>query len=229
MSEQDPGVEASRRHQLPGLQPLSRDYGKDRGTPIDRAYIHEFLWARRDDVRGRVLEVADSGYTDYLGEGAVTQCDVLHVRREYPWVTIVGDLATGEGVPQDAFDCIVLTQTLHLIYDLAGAVRTVHDALKPGGVVLATLPGISQVSQFDRREWGDFWRFTADSARRLFADAFGPAEVEVVPFGNVLVASAFLYGYALEDLDPAEVDHRDDDFHLLVGVRARRAGGHGTR
>lgn len=211
-----------RRHALPGLQPLSRDFGKERGTPIDRAYIHEFLWERRGDVRGRALEVADSGYTDYLGEGDVTRVDVLHVQQGLPWVTLVGDLVTGDGIPTRAFDCIVLTQTLHLIYDVHAAVRTVHDALAPGGVVLATLPGISQVSQFDRSEWGDFWRFTADSAARLFAEAFDAADVEVVAFGNVLVAAAFLYGYALEDLDAAEVAHRDDDFHVLIGVRARR-------
>jgi SAM-dependent methyltransferase len=210
-------------HRLPGLTPVSRDFGKERGTPIDRQYIHEFLWERRDDVRGRVMEVADSGYTDYLAEGKVSRVDVLHVQAGLPWVTIVGDLVTGDGIPHDAFDCIVLTQTLHLIYELHDAVRTTHDALKPGGVVLATLPGISQLSQFDRREWGDYWRFTADSARRLFADVFAPGEVEVVAYGNVLVASAFLYGYALEDLAEAEVAHRDDDFHFLIGVRAVRS------
>jgi SAM-dependent methyltransferase len=210
------------RHRLPGLEPRSRDFGKEHGTPIDRAYIHEFLWQRRSEVRGRVLEVADSGYTDYLGEGAVTQCDVLHVQEGLPWVTIVGDLVTGEGVPRDAFDCIVLTQTLHLIYDVQRAVRTTHDALRPGGVVLATLPGISQLSQYDRRRWGDYWRFTADSAGRLFADVFGEEQVEVVSYGNVLVAAAFLYGYALEDLSQEEVGHRDADFDFLIGVLARR-------
>lgn len=208
-------------HRLPGLVPLDRDFGKSRGTPIDRGYIHEFLWERRADVQGRVLEVADSGYTDYLGEGAVTQVDVLHVQEGLPWVTLVGDLVTGDGIPTEAFDCFVLTQTLHLIYELHDAVRHAHDALKPGGVLLATLPGISQLSQYDRKGWGDFWRFTADSAQRLFGEVF--AEVEVVPYGNVLVASAFLYGYALEDLTAEELAHRDDDFHFLIGVRAVRA------
>jgi SAM-dependent methyltransferase len=207
-------------HDLPGLEPLDRDFGKSRGKPIDRAYIHEFLWGRRADVRGRVLEVADSGYTDYLGEGDVTHCDVLHATEGNEWATIVGDLATGEGIPRGVYDCIVLTQTLHLIFDVAGAIRTAREALKPGGVVLATLPGISQMSQFDRGAWGDHWRFTADSARRLFADAFGPEAVEVEVFGNVLVAAAFLYGYALEDLTEAELSRRDDDFHFLIGVRA---------
>jgi hypothetical protein len=209
-------------NELPGLEPLCRDFGKSRGTPVDRAYIHEFLWERRADVRGRVMEVADSGYTDYLGEGDVTQVDVLHVQEGLSWVTIVGDLVTGEGIPKGAFDCFVVTQTLHLIYDLPAAVRTCHELLTPGGVVLATLPGISQVSQYDRQGWGDFWRFTADSAQRLFADVFGPEQVEVVPYGNVLVASAFLYGYAAEDLEPEALAHRDDDYHFLIGVRARK-------
>jgi SAM-dependent methyltransferase len=207
-------------HDLPGLEPLDRDFGKSRGKPIDRRYIHEFLWARRDDVRGRVMEIADSGYTDYLGEGEVEQCDVLHAVEGNPLATLVGDLETGEGIPRGAFDCIVLTQTLHLVYDVAAAVRATREALKPGGVVLATLPGISQLSQFDRGAWGDHWRFTGDSARRLFAEAFGEDRVEVEVFGNVLVASAFLYGYALEDLSEAELAYRDDDFHFLIGVRA---------
>lgn len=212
-----------RGHRLPGVEPLCRDFGKSRGTPIDRAYIHEFLWERRADVRGRVLEVADSGYTDYLGEGEVTRCDVLHVQEGLPWVTLVGDLVTGEGIPRGAFDCFVLTQTLHLVAEVQAAVRHAHDALVPGGVLLATLPGISQVSQYDRRGWGDFWRFTGDSAGRLFGEVFDPAEVEVVVYGNVLVASAFLYGYAVEDLTAQELAVRDDDFHFLIGVRARRS------
>jgi SAM-dependent methyltransferase len=209
-------------HRLPGVEPVSRDFGKERGRPIDRWYMHDFLWPRRDDVRGRVLEVADTSFTDYLGEGAVERCDVLHAKPGNPLATLVGDLETGEGMPQAAFDCVVLTQTLHLIYDVRAAIRSVHAALAPGGVVLATVPGISQVSQYDRREWGDYWRFTEDSARRAFAEAFGDANVETVTYGNVLVAAAFLYGYAFEELSEAELRHRDDDFHFLVGVRAIR-------
>lgn len=211
-------------HQLPGLEPVDRDFGKSRGTPIDRVYIHEFLWPRRADVRGRVLEVADSGYADYLGEGDVTKCDVLHAKEELPWVTLVGDLATGEGIPQLAFDCMILTQTLHVIYDVHAAVRTVHDALVAGGVALVTLPGISQRSEYDSREWGDYWRFTSDSAHRMFADVFGAENVEVVAYGNVLVAAAFLYGYAQQDLTAEALAHRDGSFDFLLGIRAVKPG-----
>ena len=207
---------------LPGLEPLSRDFGKERGAPIDRWYIHRFLWERRGDVRGRVLEVGDPDYSDYLGEGEISRCDVLHAKPGNPAATLVGDLATGEGIPRDAFDCILLTQTLQLVYDVAGVVRTLHDALVPGGVALVTVPGISQISQYDRREWGDHWRFTQDSARRLFADVFGADRVETVAYGNVLVSAAFLYGLAIEDLDEDELRHRDEDFDFLVCVRAVR-------
>lgn len=214
------GHSAGRGHALPGLEPVTRDCGGSRGSVIDRLYIHEYLWSRRGDVRGHVLEVNDPGYTDYLGEGDVTRCDVVHPVPGNPHATIVGDLVTGEGIPRAAFDCVVLPQTLHLIFEVEAVVRTVRAALRPGGVVLATVPGIAPVNEWDQVRWGEFWRFTGDSAHELFARGFGSENVGVETFGNVLVASAFLYGYAAEDLTEAELNHRDGDFPVVLGVRA---------
>jgi hypothetical protein len=90
--------------------------------------------------------------------------------------------------------------------------------LKPGGVVLATIPGMSQVSRDDKRDWGDWWRFTSQGAQRLFEEAFDHVEVEA--HGNVLSAAAFLYAYAAEELTEAELEHRDPDYELLITVRA---------
>jgi hypothetical protein len=84
------------------------------------------------------------------------------------------------------------------------------------------VPGISQISREDRRDWGDWWRFTSDSARRLFADAYGPENVEVQAHGNVLSAACFLYGLAAEELTDEELTHRDPDFELLMTIRAVR-------
>src|SRR5216117_2974376 len=47
--------------------PLSHDFGYDRGTPIDRYYIERFLSDERCSIRGRVLEVKDTTYTDRFG------------------------------------------------------------------------------------------------------------------------------------------------------------------
>jgi len=68
--------------------------------------------------------------------------------------------------------------------------------------------------------WGDYWRFTSLSARRLFEEFFLPANVSVLAYGNVLTALAFLHGLAAEELKKEELNHRDPDYEVLVAVRA---------
>ena len=136
------------------VTPFSEWFGYDRGTPLDRVYIEGFLSRRSADVQGRVLEIGDNAYTLRFGGAAVKRSDVLHVDSSNPHATIIGDLADGTGLPDEAFDCIVLTQTLQLIYDMPRAVATLHRMLVPGGVLLVTVPGVSSV---DRGEWGATW------------------------------------------------------------------------
>ena len=209
---------------LTRLEPVSRTFGFDRGKPVDRWYIERFLAAHTDDVRGRVLEVAETTYTEWYGGDDVTRSDVLYAAPGNPAATVVGNLATGEGLPREAYDCFVMTQTLQVIYDVAAAVRGTREVLAPSGVLLGTVPGISQISREDRRDWGDWWRFTSDSARRLFAEAYGPENVEVEAHGNVLSAACFLYGLAAEELSEEELAHRDPDFDFLMTIRAVKRG-----
>jgi len=202
--------------------PFSRQFGLDRGQAVDRFYIEHFLARHAADIHGAVLEIADASYTRRFGGGAVTRSDVLHSQPGNPNATLVGDLTDPALLPEESFDCIILTQTLQFIYDVAAALRTVKRALKPGAVVLATVPGISQISQYDMDRWGDFWRFTSHSARRLFEAVFPPDHVTVEPSGNVLTAAAFLYGLAVEDLRTEELEANDPDYEVLVAVRAFR-------
>jgi SAM-dependent methyltransferase len=149
--------------------------------------------------------------------------DVLHVAKGNPRATIIADLTCADHIPADTFDCVILTQTLHLIYDMRAAVRTLHRALKRGGVLLLTAPGISQI---DRGEWGSdwCWSLTAYSARRLLEETFPPAGVEVETYGNVLAAVAFLHGLAAHELRRAELDARDPCYQVLVTARAVKEG-----
>ncbi len=208
------------------LLPVSREFGFDRGNPIDRYYIEDFL--RRNSgvseyspgaIHGHVLEVGADTYTRQFG-WAVDHVDVLHVTPDNPRGTIVADLADGSNLPSDAYDCIICVQTLLVIYDVKAAIRTIHRILKPGGTALVTVPGISQISRTDMDSWGDFWRFTTLSARRLFEDVFQPAKVTVDCYGNVLAASAFLYGLATKDMSRGELDLRDPDFQVIIGIKA---------
>ena len=201
------------------LTPISRDFGADRGQSIDRYYIEDFLDRHRTDIRGRVLEVANNSYTTRFGGDKVTTSDVLHVQEGNPEATIVANLASDD-IPGDLFDCVILTQTLPFIYDTRAAVRTLHRILKSRGVLLATLPGISQISRYDMKRWGDYWRFTSLSARRLFEESFPSVDIAIETHGNVLVASAFLYGLAVAELRKKELDHHDPDFEFLLTVRA---------
>jgi SAM-dependent methyltransferase len=208
------------------LRPLSRNFGWDRGgPPIDRHYIEGFLARHADDVFGRVLEVRDDAYTRRFGGDRVERADVLHPVPGNPAATIVADLADSDAsaLPENAFDCVILTQVLPFIPDFQAGVRTVHRILRPGGVVLATVPGISQIVRRDMDAWGDYWRFTSLSARRMFEEAFPGGSVEVEAHGNVLAAAAFLYGLSSEELHPEERDHFDPDYEVLITIRAVKA------
>jgi glycosyltransferase involved in cell wall biosynthesis len=203
------------------LTPVSRVFGFDRGTPIDRYYIENFLARYAADIRDRVLEVGDDTYTRRFGCDRVTRCDVLHVSEENPRATIIADLANADHIPSNTFDCIVLTQTLHLIYDVRGALLTLHRILRPGGVLLTTFPGISQIDHYD---WGEtwYWAFTSLSARRLFEEVFPGRTVRVETHGNVLAATAFLQGIAVEELRKDELDFDDPDYQVTIAVRATK-------
>ena len=201
---------------------MSRVFGSDRGRPIDRWYIERFLERHRDDVRGRVLEVAEATYTGWYGDGQVTSSDVLYAVQGLPEATVIGDLTTGDGLPSGAYDCFICTQTLQCIYDVAAAVRGTRELLVPGGVLLCSVPALSQTSRLDRERWGDWWRFTAGSMRRLLEDVYGPGNVTVSAHGNALVAASFLYGLSAEEIDPAALESDDDEYEVVITARAVR-------
>ena len=204
---------------LDRVTPISRHFGIDRGCPIDRYYIENFLVQQATDIRGRVLEVGDDSYTRRYGGSRVTKSDVLNVVEGNQKTTIVADLTRADHIPSDAFDCIIFTQTLQLIYDVRAAVRTLHRILKPGGVLLATFPGISQIAQ---DQWGEhwYWAFTTQSARRLFEETFPAPNVEIEAHGNVLAAVSFLHGLAVEELNKKELDRHESAYEILITLRA---------
>jgi SAM-dependent methyltransferase len=197
--------------------PLSEHWGHERGTSIDRVYIDEFLSRHRDDIAGRVLEIRDHRYTDRFGT-RVTQADVLDLDSTNPLATVVADLGAADEIPENTYDCFVLTQTLQYLRDPSTAVLHAHRVLKPGGVLLATVPSIIRIDA-DTPEI-DRWRFTELSCRELFGAPFGEAQVEVTSAGNVLAAVAFLEGLAAEELSAGKLSARDPAFPVVILIRA---------
>jgi SAM-dependent methyltransferase len=169
-------------------------------VPIDGRYADDFLERHAADVCGRRLEIAgDGGDPEALG-------------------ALSGETA----LPADAFDCIVLRQALGRVFDLRRAVEIVHRALKPGGVLLATVPGVSA-----RADGGggdrSYWALTATALERLLSERFGPDAVAVSSRGNVLAATAHLHGLDDRELTDAERERRDPDYPILVVARAVKA------
>jgi SAM-dependent methyltransferase len=205
------------------LSPLSDSWGFDRGTPVDRFYIEQFLERHRQDIHGRVLEIRDSTYTDRFGS-AVVQRDVLDINRDNPHATIIADLAAATTIPDNQFDCFVLTQTLQFIYDVRGALGHIARILRPGGVLLLTVPSVSRVAPRYGLET-DYWRFTTASCTTMLNEAFGTGQATVESYGNVLAGLAFLAGMAREELSSRELEAHDPFFPLLVAARAVKSGG----
>jgi SAM-dependent methyltransferase len=215
---------------LPRLPPapVHRRYGLRVGRPVDRYYIERFLERRSADIRGRTLEVLDATYTRRFGGDRVTRADVLDLDPGNAAATIRGDLQTGEGIPAGAFDCVILTQTISITYDFAGALDTACAALRPGGVLLLTVPGISHQAAPDGELFPDHWRFTWRAIARLLAERLGPeADVEVGAEGTVAACAAFLYGIPAAEVDPAHLDPHDPDYEMVIWARAVRPGSDG--
>ena len=84
---------------------------------------------------------------------------------------------------ESAFDCFILTQTLQFIYDVRGAVEQSHRLLRPGGVVLVTLPVLSRLGPEHGLE-PEFWRFTTASGALLFSERFGAEHVSSAATGT---------------------------------------------
>ena len=210
-----------KRRYLGTTRPVSRLFGFDRGTPVDRYYIERFLAAHRESIRGEVLEIADSTYTRKFGASRVSRAMVLHAEAG-PKIDFAGDLASGRGLSWGVADCFILTQTLMCIYDAAAAAANAVRILKPGGVLLCTVAGVTQISRYDMDRWGHYWSFTDLGLRRLFETAAPTACIEVSTYGNVRAACGLLYGLCAEEIGTRDMDRHDPDYPVTVAAAVTR-------
>lgn len=206
------------------LIPVSRVFGLDRGKPVDRYYIEKFLSSHASMMKGSVLEVGGLDYTRMFAPHALGGARILDFRRAADDMTVVADLSRPDDCPAEIADCFVCTHTFNFIFDVAAAARSSWKLLKPGGTLLATVAAITQISQFDCERWGDYWRFTPDSVRRIFQPVFGN-DLEISSFGNLAAAIALLRGEAVEDLpDLSLLGGADPDYPIVIALVARKAG-----
>lgn len=205
------------------VEPFSRNFGLERGKAIDRYYIESFLKKNVDCIKGVVLEIGGTEYTRRFGK-SVDRSYSLHVEN---WGGISeghihGNLETGFGIPERFFDCLICTQTIQMIYDIHSAMKNIYSLLKPGGVLLITGSGISQISRSDNDNWGEYWRFTKKSMFRLVSEVFPKNKINVETFGNVKTTIGFLYGLSQEDLVEDDYSYNDEQYPLVVVAKCSK-------
>lgn len=199
--------------------PFSTIFGYDRGGPVDRYYIENFLEKEKACIKGRSLEIGDNEYTLSYGGQNVTQSDILHIDESNTKATYIGDLSNCPQLADNTFDCIVLTQTLHLIYEFKNALATCHRILKPGGTLLLTSPGVTPI---DHGEWKKtwYWSFTDTVIKKLLTEIFTGGNIDVNTFGNVYVATSFLYGMGISEVSKERLDYNDPHFQVIITAKA---------
>ncbi len=207
------------------VAPISDVFGLDRGTPLDRVFITRFLQQNRDVIRGDCLEVEEAAYTRKFGQPG-------HVAHALKFTAtaggarhdeVVADLTQPETVPEAKFDAFICTQTLNFIFDLDPVIASIHKLLKPGGHALITVAGISQISRYDYERWGDFWRFTDQSLRKLLTRQFADENCALEVYGNVATSCLFLQGVSYEDIpDQKIMDTVDPNYQMVVCAVVRK-------
>ena len=199
--------------------PISHLFGCDRGTPIDRYYIDKFISENKSKITGVCCEIAEDTYCKTWGHDIVRQ-EILHYDNTNTAATIVGDLTKHDTIPTNLVDCFVCTQTFNFIYDVKSAFLGAYQMIKPGGILLATVAGLSQISRYDMERWGDYWRFT-DLSLRKNAEEVGFTDIQIKIYGNALASTAFIQGVAVEDLPNVKLlNDLDKDYQLILGLVA---------
>jgi SAM-dependent methyltransferase len=201
------------------LEPFSSRFGFDRGTPIDRYYLHAFLEQHRHLITGRVLEIQMPAYTTRYGQGVTAAHSVDIVAGTHEGLTYLVDLGRSESVIPDAtYDCVLLPNTLCVLRDIDACLRHALRVVRPGGVVLATTAGIGPLTG----DGHDLWRMGADGWRVVAERAWPGCEVQVEQHGNCLAAVASMLGLALEELRDDELRVEDPRYPVLVTLVCRK-------
>lgn len=200
------------------LDPFSRKFGFDRGTPVDRFLIERFLARQSALIRGHVLDVGDDVYVRRFGGDAVEEIDIVDIDQRNPDATIVGDLACERTLPAGRFDLVLLAQTLQYVEDVPAALANCWRSLRPGGAMLICVPSMSRVDPNVRPET-DLWRFTPTGLGEVVRTAAPDASLAVYGLGNLIAAVAFLHGLAAEELRRSELSLDDERFPLVAAAR----------
>lgn len=202
------------------LNPISRRFGAEFGTPIDRVYIRDFIEKNRKDITGDIIEIGDLRYSKQFAHDA-NKMQVLHVDGVGE-NAIKGNLETGEGIVEDSVDCLICTQTIQHIKNPDKVIDNIYKLLKPNGVALISNGFLTEIASYSYRNWGEYWRFSDQGIRSMLQKRFADDHIAVIPYGNVKTALAIQYGLCAEILSKEDFEFNDVQYQVTVCARVQK-------
>jgi hypothetical protein len=212
------GQEIVRWGNLRRTKPFCDVFGRSRGLPIGRYYLHQFLERHREKVTGDVLEIHKKIYTFEFGSN-LRKTDTVDIETVYE-PTFLCDLAESEYViPSDAYDAFLLPFSPQHFVNLDACLRNILRVVRPGGWVLMTNVGLTPLTE----ELRDFWRISAGGWKIVCDRVWQGTYVEIQSYGNALAATAAMMGICVEELSPAELDVSDPRYPVMVSIAAQKS------
>jgi len=201
---------------LNSINKYSEKFGFDRGTPIDRYYIDEFI--RNLEFENEFNTALEFGELHYVERFNVRQKFFLShpdfSKRKDPKNQIFFDLNTQNKYDGVKFDLIISTNVINFTKNPFVTLSHHIDMLNVDGMLLLTASSSMPISQFDAERWGDYWRFTPDAMNHLLENL--DCEYHVQSFGNFKSSVAFLCGLASEEMKATDLKEKDTRYPLLV-------------
>jgi GT2 family glycosyltransferase/2-polyprenyl-3-methyl-5-hydroxy-6-metoxy-1,4-benzoquinol methylase len=168
---------------------------------------------------GRVLDVGCAGGSFSSAMHRLRGCTVTGVEldpilarsaREHCAEVIEGDVAAlGGRLPRD-FDAVIAADVLEHLVDPAAALRSLASALKPGGVLLASIPNVTHASIVLALAAGSFPRSDEGLLDKTHLRFFGEGEV---------LSLFHEAGFAASVVDRVSIDPRLTEFKSdLLGL-----------
>ena len=210
------GLPIARWGNLRRVDPFSSRFGSERGTPVDRFYLHDFLHEHRALITGRVLEVQLPSYTRRYGHDVETS-HTVDISPEFA-ATYTCDLANAPQIPSDSYDCFLAPNTLGHIKSLEPALQTLLRVVKPGGTLLLSTTTLLPLLP----DGDDYWRMSPQGWREMLGRHWPGCEIEIQSHGNCVVAIAAMHGLTVEELTEDELRANDPRFPVLITIRCRK-------
>ena len=197
------------------LWPFSQRFGFDRGAPVDRYYLQQFVRSIRPVVRGRCLEIGGSRWSNWFYRFDVDEFRSLELEQSRIADDLVGDAADRGVLDPASWDSILAFHVLEHCPNPFAVVSNMRAWLRPNGHACIAVPCAQRVHSYP----GDYWRFMPDGLRVLFSDF---SEVNVSTYGNPLTVVSNYMGLSHTELAAEDMNAAHPDYPVLACVVARK-------